>query len=771
MQVTHSSHWGAFRARSDGGTVVGIEPYSGDANPSPLLANIPGSTDHPARVAQPYVREGWLIDGPGPTDRRGFDQYVPVEWDEVYDLVAAELGRIIDRYGNEAIYGGSYGWASAGRFHHAQSQLHRFLNVLGGYVSSVNTYSNAAGEVILDRVAGNMRDLIFKATSWDAIAEQTDLVLAFGGMPLKNSAVSPGGSSRHSMRDNLIRAANRGCEFLVFSPCRDDLMSELNGEWYAPRPGSDVPIMLGMAWVLETEGLIDRPALDRYTVGYDVFRQYLLGISDGEPKTPEWAADISGIPAESITAIARRLVQGRTLINTSWSLQRTQYGEQAPWMALTLAAMVGQIGLPGGGFGFGYGSMSSVGETSHSFGAPLFSQLENRVTQYIPVARVADMLLHPGEPFDFDGKSLTYPEIHAVVWAGGNPFHHHQDLGRVRQAFGRPDTVIVADPYWTPMARHADIVLPSTVSLERDDIGAASTDSLLVAMRQAVPVNANARNDFDMYAAIAGRLGKGEAFTEGKSSDEWVRAIYESWRERTVRRWPDLPPYDAFQEDGFVEIPMPDSPTVMLEAFRADPDSRPLATPSGRIEIFSQAIDSFGYADCAGHPTWYAPDEWLGADMAERFPLQLVANNPRTRLHSQLDMGAGSQASKIHGREPMRMHPDDASARGISDGDVVRVFNDRGSVLAGVIVSDAVRQSVVQLSTGAWFDPVQTSDGATFCAHGNPNVLTRDIGTSRLGQGCAGQHALVDVERWDKPLPPIRAYDPPVYDHDIRADG
>jgi biotin/methionine sulfoxide reductase len=153
--------------------------------------------------------------------------------------------------------------------------------------------------------------------------------------------------------------------------------------------------------------------------------------------------------------------------------------------------------------------------------------------------------------------------------------------------------------------------------------------------------------------------------------------------------------------------------------------------------------------------------EWLGSPLAEQFPLHLIANNPKTRLHSHLDVGAYSQSAKVQGREPVRMHPDDARSRGIEDGDVVRMFNDRGSCLAGVVVTTDVRPGVVQLSTGAWYDPLDPGDPSSMCVHGNPNVLTRDEGTSKLAQGCAGQHTLVEIERWTEPLPPIRAYDPP----------
>jgi biotin/methionine sulfoxide reductase len=158
---------------------------------------------------------------------------------------------------------------------------------------------------------------------------------------------------------------------------------------------------------------------------------------------------------------------------------------------------------------------------------------------------------------------------------------------------------------------------------------------------------------------------------------------------------------------------------------------------------------------------WLAPAEWLGGVRAERYPLHLVANQPARRLHSQLDMGAVSQASKVSGREPMRLNPEDAAERGISEGDVVRVFNDRGSCLAGAVLDRGIRRGVVQLSTGAWYDPEVRSDLGSMCVHGNPNVLTTDRPTSRLAQATTGQHALVEVERFDGRLPKVRAYDPP----------
>jgi biotin/methionine sulfoxide reductase len=759
---SHLSHWGAFQAEVEDGAVVAVHPWHQDPDPSPLLGNIPGSLSHPARIAQPMIRAGWLDRGPGPDSRRGSEPFVPVSWATAIDLAAGELGRVYGTYGGRGVFGGSYGWASAGRFHHAQSQLHRCLNLLGGYVRAVHTYSNGALTVIMPRVVGSVREYLDRATAWSVLERHTELFVCFGGLPRKNTMVSPGGVSRHPTRDHLRAAKARGAEFVLVSPLQDDMPELVAAEWLPVVPGTDVALMLALAYTLLDEGLHDRGFLERYCAGFDRFEGYLRGGGDGQPKTPEWAERLSGIAAGTIRALARRMAARRTLINVNYSLQRAEHGEQAPWMAVTLAAMLGQIGLPGGGFGQGYGSLGYVGRAPLRVGPPGLPQGVNPVDAFIPVARMADMLLHPGEPFDFDGRRLSYPEIHLVYWCGGNPFHHHQHLGRLRRALARPDTIVVHDPFWTPMARHADLVLPATVTLERNDLGGSPNDPALIAMHQAVPPYGAARNDYDIFAALAAARGIRERFTEGRDEMGWLAHLYEGWRARVADRGgPALPPFDRFWAEGSVEVPDADTDLVLFEAFRADPERARLGTPSGRIEIFSETIDKFGYEDCPGHPAWLEPTEWLGAPLAARYPLHLIANNPTTRLHSQLDVGAFSQAAKIAGREPIRLHPTDAGARGIRSGDVVRVFNDRGSCLAGAVLTDAVRPGVVQLSTGAWYDPLDPADPDSLCVHGNPNVLTFDRGTSKLAQGCSGQHALVQVDRWTGPVPPIRAYQPP----------
>ena len=757
----HSAHWGAFSVIVCHDREVEIAPHRRDAAPSALLGNIPAALSHKARIARPMVRRGWLERGPAPDERRGCDSFVPLGWPEALDRLSAELRRVYEVHGPHAVFGGSYGWASAGRFHDAQHQLHRFLNLAGGYVRSVNSYSAGAATVILPHVIGPQGAVAGNNVSWEELAEESALVLAFGGMALKNNDVGGGGTSQHVARHYLDAAHARGAEFHLISPLRDDLPAKIGATWYPIRPGTDVPLMLALAHTLVAEGRHDRAFIDRYCVGWEAFEAYLLGRTDGRPKDAAWAAAICGIPADDIVGLARRCAGRRTLVTCAMSLQRSEHGEQPVWMGVVLAAVLGQIGLPGGGFAFALGATSNTGKPPLAVPLPTMPTGRNPVADFIPVARIADMLLHPGEPLDYDGRRLTYPNIRLVYWAGGNPFHHHQDLGRLHRAFARPETVVVQDSVWTATARHADIVLPATITLEREDIGAAAGDPLLVAMHRAVAPYREARDDHAILAGLAERLGFADAFTEGRSPRQWLEHLYEPLCRALAARGVNAPDFAQFWQDGELVLPVEAWDGGIVRAFRRDPMGTPLPTPSGKIEITSATIAGFGYADCPGHPTWLPPVDGVGSPGAARFPLQLIANQPATRLHSQLDFGATSAASKASGREPVRLHPADADARGIRNGDVVRLYNDRGACLAGAILSDALRPGVAQLATGAWYDPLDPSAATPLCVHGNPNALTRDAGTSPLAQGCTGQLTLVEAERFDGPPPPVTAFDPP----------
>ncbi|MGW5715254.1 molybdopterin-dependent oxidoreductase [Amycolatopsis sp. NPDC003865] len=753
----HLTHFGVLEAESDGRSLSAVTGWDGDPDPRRIIHNVAGSQHHPTRVTRPAVRRGWLEHGPGGRGR-GDEPFVEVSWDQALDLLSAELRRVYSAHGSSGVYGGSYGWSSAGRFHHGQSQLHRFLNCLGGYVSAVGDYSYGTSGILLPHVIGSAKDIMAGATTWEVIRDHTELFVSFGGLSHKNTAIGPGGIGRHDTRAAIRRAHDAGCRFVDVTPIRDDAFPEAQTWWIAPRPGSDAALMLALAYVIDAENLVDHDFLATHTVGYERFIDYVRGTHDGEPKSPEWAARISDVPTRTIVDLARRMGRSRTMINLSWSMQRQHHGEQPIWLGVTLAAMLGQIGLPGGGFQHGYGSSADVGLADRVLNPPALPQGVNREPEFIPVARIADMLLEPGAVIPFNGKEMTLPRIELVYWVGGNPFHHHQDLAKLRRAFTRPATVVVHEQFWTSTARHADIVLPATMSIERDDFGAGRNDPLFFPMPALTEPAGEAKDDYAIFAGLEQRLDLGGRFTEGRSVEDWLRHLYTGWRGRLADRGHDVPSFEEFWRSDHISIPVTDARQVLHSPFRADPVRNPLATPSGRIELFSERIESFGYADCPGHPVWLEPREWLGGgDRA--YPLHLISNQPATRLHSQLDIGATSQESKIHGREPARMHPADAATRGLRSGDVIRIRNQRGSCLAGLIVSDALRPGVVQLSTGAWYDPDPADP--SFCRHGNPNVLSPDLPSSSLSQGTTAQHTLVEVERWEEPVPPLAVDKPP----------
>jgi len=754
-----AAHWGVYEVEyDDKGQATKLHPFSQDPDPSPIGLHMLSDEVARMRVRRPSFRKSWLEKGPGTaTDKRGQEPFVEVPWDEALDMVAGELKRVKDAHSNRAIFGGSYGWSSAGRFHHAQSQVHRFLNALGGYVRHQDSYSLGAARVLMPHIVAGMEDLMAMHTTWEVLAEHCKLFVTFGGAPHKNAQISAGGAMVHRLKDGLYGMRAKGVRFVNITPTAEDLDTGGGIEWLAIRPNTDAAMILALCHVIYTEKLYDREFLDRCTVGFEKFAPSLAD------KTPEWAEKITGISAVRIRALAREMATTRTTVNINWSLQRSHHGEQPFWALVTLACMLGQIGLPGGGFGASYGPTNGMGSTAPLLSGPTLSQGTNAVTDFIPVARFTDMLLNPGGKVSYNGRDITYPEIRLIYWAGGNPFHHHQDLNRLRVAWQKPETIIFNEQFWTPAAKMADIVLPATTGLERNDIGYARREPFLIAMKKAREPIGEARDDYWIFSEITRRLGAGDVYTEGRDEMEWLTHMYEEGRQKSARMGVPLPSFEEFWEAGITKVPGENTDPVMLAKFRADPAANPLKTPSGKIEIFSEKIASFGYDDCPGHATWMEPIEWLGSSKAERYPLHMLSDQPADKLHSQLDHSPHAKATKVKGRQPVTMHPEDAAARGIAEGDLLRVFNDRGACLASARLTDRIRRGVVRLSTGAWFDPEDSGSNTPLEKHGNPNALTLDIGSSKLSQGCIAQTCLVEIERFDGPAPAVTAHQLPAF--------
>ena len=750
----HAAHWGFYDAVTEGGRVVAVRPFAQDPVPASLIDSVPATVHSAARVDRPYIRKGWL-EGRRAGHARGGDAFVPVSWDRVTRLLAEETARTRAEHGDSAIYGGSYGWSSAGRFHHAKSQLQRFLGVGGGYTYSINAYSYATAQALIPHVVGTNEVVLGRMTDWAAIAQHAKLMLCFGGLAAKNGYVTSGGAAM-TYGPNMRVARAAGLRFGNISPYRGDTEDALAAEFVPIRPGTDAAMILAMIQHIVALGREDRGFLATHCVGWDKLAPTLTG------RTPEWAEGITGVPAATIRELAEQCLAQPTMLTAAWSLQRADYGEQPYWALIALAAALGNIGKPGQGVAFGYGSSGGIGNPRREMPGITLPAARNPVSDFIPVGRVTELLERPGGTLHYNGRDLPLPDIRMVWWAGGNPFHHHQDLNRLLRAWSRPETIVVQEPWWTALARHADIVLPATTTLERNDIAHSSRDRFVRAMHQAIPPQGLARNDHDILADLADAGGFRARFTEQRDEGAWLRFLYDKWRVACGRLGFDAPDFDAFWAEGHVEMPPIEAHEAFTQFsdFAADPEANPLNTPSGRVELFSETIAGFDRADCPGHPTWLTPREWLGGAAPDE--LHMLSQQPPTRLHSQLDPGPIAARDKIQGREPIRMHPEDAAARGLADGQVVRVFNARGACLAGVRCDANLTRGVALLATGAWFDPLEPGVPGSLCVHGNPNVLTADIGTSSLTQGPSAQSCLVRVEAWTGALPPVRSFHPPM---------
>jgi biotin/methionine sulfoxide reductase len=757
-----ASHWGVYNVEtSEQGAIERVLPFAHDRWPPSLIDALPEIVRSPLRIDQPYIRKSYLEGCSSRPHNRGGEPFVAVDWGTALDLIEKELRRVKAKFGNQAIYGGSYGWASAGRLHHSPSVLKRFLGLFGGYVDKLGNHSFGAALGIMPYVLGR-QDVPALVTPWSEIIANTKLVVMFGGAHTKNSMIDSGGATTHDTPDWIDRARQSGVRFVNIGPSRNDAVDSACSTWIPLRPNTDVALMLGLAHSLATRGLHDRQFLERYCQGYERFERYLLGSTDGQAKDAEWAARITGVPAKTIIELAAAMAETRTLVTTAWSVQRADHGELPVWMTVVFASMLGQIGLPGGGFSFGFGATSNISSPKTVWVAkPTLSLGANPIDVHVPVGRVAEMLLNPGAPLEYNGGTIRLPDIKLIYSVGGNPFHHNGNLNRFLKAWQRPDTIIVHEPWWNPAAKYADIVLPATTTMERNDILATEGQRYFVAMKKVIDPVRESRNDFDIFAELARRLGFGRAYTEDRDEMGWLRHMYETARDKTTQLGVAQPDFDTFWQRGHWELPMPDQATVLLGAFRKDPIANALRTPSGRIEIFSKQIECFSYSDCPPHPMWLEPAEWLGGQTSRRFPLHLLSNQPATRLHSQLDPSSASRATKLHGREPIEMNVVDAKTRGIVHGDIVRVYNERGAFLAAAVLVDHLMPGVAQIATGAWYDPEEPGRPGSLEKHGNPNVVTLDTGTSRLSQSPAAQTVLVEVEKYGAQPPSVSAFDLP----------
>jgi trimethylamine-N-oxide reductase (cytochrome c) len=776
---TTGSHWGAIKALVKGGKVVEVQPFEEDQHPTDMHKGILSLIYNPSRIRYPMARVDWLKNRKD-SDRsqRGDNRFVRLTWDEALDLFYEELERVQTEYGPWALYAGATGWRQTGQFHSCTNHMNRAVGMHGNFVRKVGDYSTGAGQVILPYVLGST-EVYSQGTSWPLILENSKTIILWASDPVKNLQVGWTCETHESLgyfeqlRDKV---ADGSIRVISVDPVRSKTQNFIGCEQLYIHPQTDVPFMLAVAHTLYSEGLHDQEFLDVYALGFERFIQYVLGESEDKvEKTPEWAAEICGVEAERIREFARLIAADRTQLVFGWGVQRQQHGEQPYWMGAVLAAMLGQIGLPGGGISYSH-HYSSVGVPASGASTPgafplnldLGKKPKHDSTDFmgasstIPVARWIDCLLEPGGKIQYNGGEVTFPDIKMCVFTGCNPWHHHQDRNRMREAFKKLETVVTVDYSWNATCRHSDLVLPACTQFERNDIDTygAYSNRGVIAMHKLVDPLFHSRTDFEIFTELCRRFGRHKEYTQGKEERQWLEQLYNETREANKAAF-EMPEFDEFWEQGYIQFGAGE-PWVRHADFREDPEINALGTPSGFLEITSRTIESFGYDDCGAHPMWMEKLERShGGPGSERYPLWLQSCHPDQRLHSQMCEADDYRATyAVRGREPIYMSPADAEARGIKDGDIVRVFNDRGQLLAGARVSDDYPPGVVRIHEGAWYGPIDASIGA-LDTYGDPNTVTLDVGTSKLAQATSANTCLVEMEPFVGEAPPVTAFGGP----------
>ncbi|RDU73883.1 biotin sulfoxide reductase [Helicobacter anseris] len=759
-KIPHATHFGPFYAKVEDGIIKDIEPQKSDANPSVMIKAIIDRTYSDTRIKYPCIRKSYLEGKENHKELRGREEFVRVSWDEALNLLVEKL-KATPR---DNIYNASYGgWGHVGRLHNSNIVAGRFFNtVFGGAVGTDGEYSNGAAGRVNPGIMGDM-EVYSLQTTHEEMIENCKVYVLWGTDLFKCNRIDyvvP----NHLNDIYYPKYKKAGIKFISIDPIYTETAQMFDAQWIKIRPNTDVALMLGMMHYLYTSKKYNKTFIAKYTDGFDKFLPYLLGKTDKIPKTPEWAEKITEVPAKKIKELADLFVSTRTFLAGNWAMQRAHYGEQADWALITLACMIGQIGLSGGGFGF---SMHYAGGGQANSGyrtTPGLAQGRNRVKYTIPASRVSEAILNPNKEINFKGKKITYPKIDMVYVCGASLLGHEPDTNELIQALRSVDTVVVHEPWWTPTAKMADIILPSTTTLERDDItsGGSYSRNVIYAMRKAIEPLYESKDDFEIFKTLARKIGGEQLerrYSGGKTYMQWIESFYEK------SDGPSFKDFAQFWKDGFVEFEIPKEAYqyVRHSDFRKDPIANKLATESGKIQIFSEKFASYNLPDFKGHATWFEPAEWLGAKEAKTYPFHLLSPHPRYRVHSQLDNTWIRNLYKIQGREPVMIHPKDANKLNIKHGEIVEVFNARGRILAGAYITENIREGVVAIQEGAWYDPENPSEEKPRCNAGHVNVLTSSRPTSQMAQATSVNSTLVNIRKLesDEIIKPYKSTLPP----------
>jgi anaerobic dimethyl sulfoxide reductase subunit A len=642
----------------------------------------------PYRINVPLIRRGAERE----RSERGPAEFREASWDEALGLIARRLTELRDRHGFRSTLVLAGSGACRGAVHNTSLLTQRFFGLWGGYTGTHGSYSSGAQGFVLPYIFGGAPTGMDPAT-----LERSKLVILWGA----NVVDTRFGCELETI---LGRLKKRGTPIVVVDPRRSNTAARLGTEWVPVTPGTDTALMAGLLFVLIRERLVDRAFVERYSAGFERLEDYVLGGSDGVPKDPGWTSRITAVAEKSIESLARLYGTARpAALLAGLSIQRTLGGEEAVRMAVALQTATGNVGIPGGSPGC---------NTWGGLPRPKFSRLEptgGGEVGTVPVYRWADAVLGTDDTPDLSGP------IRAMYIAGTNPVATGSDVSKNRRAFASVEFSVCHDYVLTPTALHCDVVLPATTFLEREDVTFPAGNYLFYSGKAIDPVG-QSRNDFDIYADLAARLGFEREFTEGLGPSAWLdRFLAHS----------EISDPEEFKRCGIHDFG--DHNRIGLAGFIEDPVTNALGTPSGKIELCSQSYASAGGPAVPCYRSFYRHPG---------FPLRLITPHARYRINSQFAQAPWAAEREF---QELLMHPRDAAARRIADGSRVLVSSPQGRVAVGVRLTDGIIRGTVCLLAGMW----PASDNRDPDPNGAPNVLTTTEPT--LPSNSSRTHA-TDVE-------------------------
>ncbi len=655
------------------------------------------------------------------TGERGQGQFERISWDKALDTVASELIRIKETYGNSAILlrgGGNQGLL------HGSGQVNQMLLYFGGFTyhwgaasyegalfASMATYGTIS--------TGNSRDDLLNSR----------LIIMWGWNPA--NTIQDTGTSFY-----LAQAREKGIRIVAVDPRYTDSAATFAHQWIPIRPGTDAAMLIAMAYVIISENLQDQAFIDKYTVGFDKYKDYVLGIEDGVAKTPQWAEVITTVPDEVITNLAREYATKKpAALLAGWGPARAALGEQYCRAANVLPAITGNIGIPGGcaaGFGRAYSSRARAGprrprnlvEEGASIRKDSLYKLRGGTNPFnarIHNSKIADAILR--------GRAGGYPaDIKMAYVAGGNFINQGPNTNRTVEAFKSLEFIVVHEQFMTPTAKFGDIVLPVNTFMERSDIAPPWLGSpYYIYLNKAIDSLYESKSDLEICQELSKRLGIPQAF--GNETEDELLCNIASFRD-------DIPDYEALKRDSVLKIKL-DKPIVSFKKQIKDPEHNPFPTLSGKIEIYCEHLAEMNNPMIPPIPKYISPRENYDDPLAAKYPLQLITTHYKTRAHS---IWHNVPWMREVDPQSVWINTADAEARGIKDGELVDVYNDRGRVRIPAKVTKRIMPGVVNVSEGAWYDPDEEGVDHGGC----PNVLTSN--EQSPGGALAMNTALVQIK-------------------------